>query len=511
MTESFTMALDLGSGSTRAVVVDATGQIRAEARQSVRWTYPEVGWANVDPDLLVDSVKYTMARAIEESGLPRASITVVGITSHRESIIVWDRASGRPIHDGIIWISSQTDDIVLRWSEQGLDERFEATTGLRNDSFFSAAKIVWILENVPSARERAKRGELAAGTVDCWILWNLTGGAVHATDPSCASRTALFDISRLNWDEDLCDRLDIPVSLLPQIFDSNAEFGHVVGELLTHRPPIRAVIADQQAGMLGQACLSPGASKHTFGTAGVLTANTGETPAYLRGMTSSVAWSVSGHSTYEVEGVVFSSGQTLQWMKDALGMLSESHDIEALITSVESSEGVVVVPAFGGLCAPHWRRDVRAAISGIGLATEQAHLARAAVEASVFQVVDILHEFQQSGLAEQSLKVDGGGAKSDFVCQLLSDLGRVEVIRPRQLERTALGCAFMAGVGNGIWSSLEEATSSWQVDRIFEPAMSTNRRSALLDQWHTALNRTLQSEVVSPLVPGDRRDIGGTA
>jgi glycerol kinase len=492
MSGPYIVAVDLGSGSTRSVVVDKAGRICGESRQSVQWTYPFAGWANVDPNVLVRSVEDTLRTVLAESAIDPPTVVALGITSHRESIIMWDRSTGAPVHDGIIWISSQTDDIVSQWSRQGLDERIEQSTGLRNDSFFSAGKIAWILENVAGVRARAERGELAVGTVDCWILWNLTGGTVHATDPSCASRTALYDIAAMCWDTELCAMLGIPTSLLPEVRESNAEFGVVRADLLGHQPPIRAVIADQQAGMLGQGCLASGSAKHTFGTAGVLTANTGSTPSSIPGMTASVGWSISGQTDYEVEGVVFSSGQTLQWLRETAGLFQNDDNVETLITSVDSSDGVVIVPAFGGMCSPHWRRDIRASISGLSLTTNRAHLARAAVEASVFQATDILFAFQKVGLATSELKVDGGGAQSDFVCQLFADLGRVNVVRPRQLERTALGCAFAAGIAVGIWRDTLDATSTWEVDLVFTPEMGEKQRDVLLDQWHTALTRVLQ-------------------
>jgi len=354
--QSLVMALDVGSSTARTVMVDPAGVIVGEGRAPVVWKHPRPGWVELDPMALWQATRTTIGLALRSAGARAEDVVALGITSHRETVMVWERDTGRPVHDAIVWISHQTDDIVNRWQERGLAEEFRTRTGLRNDSFFSAAKVAWLLDNVPGLRTRAAAGQVLCGTVDTWLLWNLTGGQVHATDPSCASRTALFNLSSMSWDEELLELLDIPATVLATVQPSDADFGRVDASVLTGRPPIRAVLADQQAGMFGQACFETGAAKNTFGTAGVLTVNSGAEPVLVDGLTSSVAWTVQQQTRFELEGVVFHSGQTLQWLRESLGMVADPDRIDALCASVPDSGGVYIVPAFGGICAPHWDR-----------------------------------------------------------------------------------------------------------------------------------------------------------
>ena len=481
------LAIDTGSSSCRAVVVTPEGSIIAEGRGAVPWKFPQPSWVEMDPKKL-----WAVTRTAVEHALAKvnpAEIVGVGITSHRESVVMWDRKTGEPVHDVVVWISQQTDDIIRRWDEEKLGPVFTERTGLRNDSFFSAGKVVWLLENVPGLRARAEAGEIALGTVDSWVLWNLTGGETHATDHSCASRTALFNLEQLGWDEELCARLNIPMSLFTQALPSDGDFGRVSADIIAHRPPIRAVVADQQAGMFGQACIEAGSAKNTFGTAAVLTYNTGDHPLLVPGLTASVGWTVQGVTAYEAEGVVFHSGQTLSWLKDNLGI--SAGNIDEVAASVASTGGVYIVPAFGGMCAPHWNRQIRTSISGMSLETTQAHVIRAGVEAMVYQTVDILRI--PASPTVSSLKVDGGGSQSNWLCQFLADLGNIEVVRPRELERTALGCAFIAGIALGIWKNHADAASTWSVERTFEPRMSATEREELYAGWQRALNQVMHS------------------
>lgn len=487
----YILAIDTGSSSCRAVVVTPEGTVVADGRGSVPWKFPKPSWVEMDPHELWNVTRNAITDAV--SKVNAADIVGVGITSHRESVVMWDRKTGEPVHDVVVWISQQTDDIVKRWDAEGLEPMFEARTGLRNDSFFSAAKVVWLLENVPGLRERAERGEIALGTVDTWILWNLTGGEAHATDHSCASRTALFNLEQLNWDTEICARLNIPMSLFATALPSDGEFGHVSADLLPHRPPVRAVIADQQAGMFGQACIEAGSAKNTFGTAAVLTFNTGTKPVLVPGLTASVGWTVQGTTAYEAEGVVFHSGQTLSWLKDSLGITPGDQSIDHIAASIPNTGGVYIVPAFGGMCSPHWNRHIRTSISGMSLETGKAHVIRAAVEAMVYQTVDILRIQGLGALAVSSLKVDGGGSQSDWLCQFLADIGNIEVVRPRELERTALGCAFIAGIALGIWKNHADAASTWSVDKTFEPRMVADERESLYAGWQGALDQVLRS------------------
>ena len=485
------LAIDAGSSSLRTVAVELPGLIVGESREAVPWSHPHPGWAELDAVALWRSLRRTVAGALHAAGADDTQIRGVGITSHRETIVMWDRVTGEPVHDAVIWISKQTDDIVNSWDDTGIGVEFRPRTGLRNDSFFSAAKVVWLLENVPRARQRANRGELRVGTIDCWLLWNLTNGEVHATDPSCASRTALYNLEKGAWDDELCALLGIPTGLLPEVRPSDGDFGRVRADVLPSRPPVRSVVADQQASMFGQACFERGAVKHTFGTAGVLTVNTGSEPCLIDGLTASVAWTVQEATIFEAEGVIFHSGQTLQLLRERWRLPIPAADVDDLASAVPDSGGVYLVPAFGGMAAPWWDRRAAASLHGLTLDTSLEHLVRAAVEAMAYQVVDIVEALRASGQVVDTMKVDGGGAASGLLCQLLADLARIEVLRPRQLERTALGAALIAGIGLGLVSGPEEVAASWSSEATFRPLMSSTHRDALYDGWLSALARTL--------------------
>ena len=485
------LAVDSGSSSVRTIAMELPNRILGEGRESVLWSHPRPGWAELDPVALWKSVQATIHGAMRSSGVDAARVAGVGITSHRETVVMWDRVTGEPVHDGVVWISKQTDAIVADWQERGIGDEFRPRTGLHNDSFFSAGKVVWLLDEVPGARARAEAGELVVGTIDCWILWNLTAGEVHATDPSCASRTALFNLERMAWDEELCGLLGIPVSLLPEVRPSDGDFGRVRADLISTRPPIRAVVADQQSSMFGQACFDEGAVKHTLGTAGVLTQNTGAHPRLIPGLTSSVAWTVQGATTFETEGVVFHSGQTLQLMRERLQLPVAPGDVDRLAGSVPDNGGVYLVPAFGGMAAPHWDRKARASIQGLTLETRLEHVVRAAVESMAYQVADIVEALRVSGSVVSEMKVDGGGAGSDLLCQFIADMCDVSVLRPDELERTALGAGFIAAIGLGLMSGPEEVAATWCAARRFDPQLPTDRRSDLLQGWQQALARTL--------------------
>ncbi len=492
MSAPLLLAIDSGSSSLRTVVVELPDRIVGEAREAVPWSHPHPGWAELNAVSLWGSVRRTVVGALDAARIDNDSvIRGVGLTSHRETVVVWDRTTGEPVHDAVVWISKQTDDIVTAWDENGLGAQFRPRTGLHNDSFFSASKLVWLLDNVPGARRRAEKGELLAGTIDCWLLWNLTGGEVHATDPSCASRTALFNLEHSAWDEELCTMLAVPLALLPEVRPSDGDFGRVRADLLPSRPPVRAIVADQQSSLFGQACFDRGAVKHTFGTAGVLVVNTGDKPALYDGLTSSAAWTVQGKTAFEAEGVVFHSGQTLQLMRERWRLPIAPSDVDAFASAVPDSGGVYLVPAFGGIAAPWWDRRATASMHGITLETSLEHLVRAAVDAMAYQVVDIVDKLRASGLVVDTMKVDGGGAASGLLCQLLADLAQVEVLRPRELERTVLGAALIAGIGLGLVSGPDEVAASWSPEQKFHPTMSSARRDDLYGGWRNALARTL--------------------
>lgn len=494
MSRRLAVALDLGSTSARAVVVDASGEVVGEARRPTEPLFPQRGWVELDPWHLWRGLRDSLEEALGAASATTDDIAGAGVTTSRETCLVWDRATGQPIYPAIMWMSKQTDPIVERWRADGLDEEFRARTGLFNDSFFSAAKLAWVLDAVPGARARAEAGELAAGTLDTWLVWNLTGGRSHATDPSEASRTALFSLSDLKWDEVLCEAAGVPVSLLPQVLDSDGFFGEVrpteTGLPGTAPFPITAVMGDQMAGMFGQGCLATGSVKNTFGTAGVLTANTGGKPAILDGLTASVAWTLAGKTDYEAEGVVFHSGQTLQWMRDNLGLVAPDERSEDVAMRAPDSGGVYIVPAFAGICAPHWVRDATASIVGLTLESTGAHVVRAGLEAMAYQTRDNVEAFRAGGFDVPELRVDGGATTNALLCQFQADILGVPVLRPRQLERTALGVAHVAGVGGGLWE-LEDLAARWEVDRTFEPQISEDQRETLYAGWQAAVRSVI--------------------
>ncbi len=490
MSRRLAVALDLGSTSARAVLVDADGNVVSEARRPTDPQFPQRGWVELDPWHLWRALRDSLGEALVAASATTDDIAGAGVTTSRETCLIWDRATGEPIHPAIMWMSKQTDRVVDAWHAAGLGEEFRSRTGLFNDSFFSAAKLAWLLEEVPGVRQRAEAGELAAGTLDTWLVWNLTGGRTHATDPSEASRTALFSLADLAWDDTLCRATGVPAALLPEVRDSDAFFGEVrpdeTGLPGTAAFPVTAVMGDQMAGMFGQGCLATGSVKNTFGTAGVLTANTGAEPAVLDGLTASVAWTLAGTTDYEAEGVVFHSGQTLQWMREKLGVLAAGESSEDVAARVPDNGGVYVVPAFAGICAPHWVRDASASIVGLTLESTGAHVVRAGLEAMAYQTRDIVEAFRAGGFEAPELRVDGGAASNALLCQFQADILGVPVLRPRSLEQTALGVAHVAGVAGGLWE-LGDLASRWEADRVFEPSMSEDRREGLYAGWQAAV------------------------
>lgn len=490
------LALDEGSTSARAVLVDTAGRIAAEARSPVVPKRPHRGWVELDPSALWAAQRSAVGRAMAQVGAHPSDVAAVGITTHRETVFLWDRATGVPVRDGIMWMSHQSDAIVDRWRAQGLEEEARARTGVPIDSFFSAPKIAWMLEEVPGLRARAEAGELAAGTVDTWLLWNLTGGRSHLTDHGEASRTALFNLHDLDWDQHLLDAFGIPRELLPTAVPSDAWFGEVdpgvlgglVGGGGRGGPvPVTAVLADQQAGMFGQACFAPGSAKNTYGTASVLTVNSGEEVLTVEGMTSSAAWTVGGRTTYESEGVVFHSGQTLQWLQEDLRVLAPGQDIETVARAAGDDHGVYLVPGFTGLCAPHWEHGARGALVGLTLETRPEHLVRAGVESMAYQTRDVVEGYRRAGMDLPELRVDGGAAGNDLLCQFQADICGIPVVRPDELERTALGVAYLAGAGVGWWKTPDDVEAGWRADRTFEPQMDPDRREELCAGWDDAV------------------------
>lgn len=501
MSAKYVMALDEGSSSARTLIIDPDGEIVGEARQDLEYLFPRPGWVELDPVKLFEAQSLSMRRAMDDAGCAVRNIAAVGITTHRETAMIWDRKTGEPVHNAVMWMSKQTDDIIKRWSAEGLNDEIRQRTGLFNDSYFSASKIAWLLENVEGVRERAERGELAAGTVDAWLLWNLTGGRSHKTDHSEASRTMIFNIEDLGWDEYLCSAFGIPMELLPAAMPSDTHFGEVSPEILGTEVPITAILADQQAGLFGQACFEEGMAKNTFGTAGVLTMNAGTKPLYVDGMTTSAAWTV-GETSYELEGVVFHSGQTIQYLRDRLHMIEDAEDTEAIARELDDTGGVYFVPAFQGLCAPHWDREAKAAIIGITLETETRHIVRAGLESIAYQTKDNIEALLAGGEEVPSLRVDGGAVRNDELCQFQADILGIPVERPHGLERTGLGVAYLAGIAPGVWTGMDELARSWVPERVFEPRMSEDRRESLYRGWRSAVQAACLPPVDSPRTVG---------
>jgi glycerol kinase len=486
------LALDQGTTSSRAIVFDRRGLPVASAQRELPQIFPRDGWVEHDPAEIWSGQLACAREALARAGLDAARIAALGIANQRETTILWERSSGRALHNAIVWQDRRTAAHCAALREQGLEADIRGRTGLLLDPYFSATKIGWLLDNIPGARARAQAGELAFGTVDSWLAWNLTGGACHVTDPSNASRTLLFDLHRREWDEDLLARFGVPRALLPRVVPSGAVLGQTLPALLGAPVPIAALAGDQQSAAFGQACLRPGMAKNTYGTGCFLLLHAGATvPAGIgRGLLATAGCSRPGaQDTVFVEGAVFSGGSVVQWLRDGLGIIADAAAVEPLAASVPDSGGVVLVPAFTGLGAPDWDPHARGTIVGITRATGKAHIARAALEAIALQSAALLQAMQESGARLTELRVDGGASRNNLLLQMQADLLGVPVLRPRVTETTALGAAFLAGLATGFWSGEDEISALWQLERRFEPAQGEAWRSAMQDRWRRAVDR----------------------
>ncbi|MEP6994222.1 MAG: glycerol kinase GlpK [Acidobacteriota bacterium] len=488
----YVLALDQGTTSSRAILFDRGGSIAGMAQQELPQLFPRPGWVEHDPEEIWATQIAVAKDALLRAGATAHDLAAIGIANQRETTIVWDRETGRPVHHAIVWQDRRTAELCERLKADGLEEWIRERTGLVVDPYFSGTKIAWILEHVEGARERAEAGRLAFGTVDSWLVWKLTGGAAHVTDVSNASRTMLFDFRKRDWDDELLAALRVPRSLLPEVRGSSEVCGHARAALLGAEIPIAGIAGDQQAALFGQMCLTPGLAKNTYGTGCFLLQHTGGSPVPSRHrLLSTVAWEISGEIAYALEGSVFIGGAVVQWVRDGLGLIRESHDIEALAASVPDSGGVYFVPAFAGLGAPHWDPYARGTIVGITRGTTAAHLARAAVEAMAYQVSDVLSAIRQdSGIALHELRVDGGAAVNNPLLQFQADLLGVPVVRPEVIETTALGAAYLAGLAVGFWKSTGEIAGQWRVSRRFEPKMGRPEAERLLARWREAVGRS---------------------
>ena len=480
------LALDQGTTSSRAMAIGLDGQVIASAQEEFPQIFPQSGWVEHDPEAIWRTQRRTAEQTLERLG--DRKIAAIGVTNQRETVVVWDRKTGEAIHNAIVWqdrrTAQRTQALVVAGHEAMVAER----TGLVLDPYFSASKIAWILDAVPGARERAKRGELAAGTIDCFLIWRLTGGQVHATDATNASRTSLYDIRTGKWDAELCGLFDVPMRLLPEVKDSAADFG--VSDIFGPSLPIRGVAGDQQAALVGQACFAAGEVKSTYGTGGFLVLNTG---AELKRSTSrllgTIAYRVAGKTTYALEGSILSAGSTIQWLRDELRIIRDGAHAGELAASIADTAGVHLVPAFTGLGAPHWDSNARGAILGLQRGSTIAHIARAALESAAFQTVELLEAMAKDGVAPQRLRVDGGMSRNDWLLQFMADVLDIEVVRPKNVETTVLGAAILAGVGAGEFASLEEAASIWKLDRKFTPEMAADERESRVVAWKDAVAR----------------------
>ncbi len=487
------LAIDQGTTSTRAIVFDAETRAVATAQSEFAQHYPRPGWVEHDPEDIWRDTLATARQALAESGVDAAGIAGIGITNQRETVVVWDRATGVPIHNAIVWQDRRTADLCARLKQDGHEATVRAKTGLLLDPYFSATKLAWILDHVDGARDRADRGELAFGTIDSFLLWRLTGGTVHATDVTNAGRTLLYDIHAQRWDEALCELFDVPMGLLPEVHDNSHIFGHTAEGLFDAAIPIAGIAGDQQAALFGQACFEAGMVKSTYGTGCFMLLNTGE-EAVESGhrLLTTPAYRLNGTMTYALEGSIFIAGAAVKWLRDGIGVITHARETNDMATQVPDSHGVYMVPAFVGLGAPHWDPDARGAIFGLTLGSTQAHLARAALEAVGYQTMDLADAMvADGGDPPATIRVDGGMAANDWLCQFLADMLQVAVERPRHLETTALGAAFHAGLATGVWADLDALAATWVRGDCFEPKMDAESRATLAAGWHAALAKTL--------------------
>jgi glycerol kinase len=486
---AFVLALDQGTTSSRALVFDADGRVRGLAQRELTQHYPQPGWVEHDPEEIWRTQLDCAREALARAGIGARDLAGIGITNQRETTLVWERATGRPIANAIVWQDRRTAAACAALKAAGREPEVRARTGLVLDPYFSATKLAWLLDRVPGARARAERGELAFGTVDTWLTWRLTGGALHATDHTNASRTLLYDLARGDWDDALLALFGIPRALLPRVVPSSGVAGETDPAVLGAAVPIAGMAGDQQAALFGQGCHAPGMAKNTYGTGCFMLMHCGDQPA-VSGAGLIATRAASAEPAFAVEGSVFIGGAVVQWLRDGLRIIDAAPDVEALAASVPDTQGVYFVPAFAGLGAPHWDAHARGAIVGLTRGTTAAHVARAALESIAYQSADLMSAMQRdTGTVPPALRVDGGATANDLLMQFQADILGIPVIRPRVLETTALGAAYLAGLATGVWSGAEDIASRWAAERTFEPAMSADERGSRLARWRRAVER----------------------
>ena len=491
--KDYLIALDQGTSSSRAIVFDRQGKACATCQKEFTQHFPQPGMVEHDPMEIWATEYAVMTEAVTSLGLGGADIAAIGITNQRETTIVWDAATGKPVCNAIVWQDRRTSAYCDSLKERGLTDKIREKTGLIIDAYFSGTKIRWILENVPGARQKAEKGELRFGTVDSWLVWNLTGGYTHVTDVSNASRTMLFNIHTLQWDEELLELMGIPRSMMPEVKSSSEIYGQTA--LLGENVPVAGIAGDQQAALFGQLCLEEGDVKNTYGTGCFLLMNTGNKPIVSENqLLTTVAWKLGGQVTYALEGSIFVAGSVVQWLRDSLGIIGSSSQVEELAAGVQDNGGVYFVPALTGLGAPYWDQYAKGSITGITRGTTAAHIARAALEGIAFQTMDIVSAMQKdAGVRLASLKVDGGASRNNLLMQFQADLLGASVVRPQVTETTALGAAYLAGLAVGFWSSLDELRSQWKAERVFSPQMPQEQVEKAKAGWAEAVGRTLCS------------------
>ncbi|MBP7482393.1 MAG: glycerol kinase GlpK [Lacunisphaera sp.] len=487
----FVLALDQGTTSSRAIVFDRRGRAVATAQQEFAQHYPRPGWVEHDPRDLWASTRRTALGAVAEANLTGRELAALGLTNQRETTLLWDRRTGRPLHRAIVWQDRRTADRCAQLKRRGLEPLFRQKTGLLLDPYFSGTKLAWLLDHVPGARRRAEKGELAFGTVDTWLLWQLTGGRVHATDVSNASRTLLLNLRTAGWDDELLKILRIPREVLPEVRASSGIFGEVSAVPALNGIPISGIAGDQHAALFGQACWSPGMAKNTYGTGCFLLMHTGPKPVVSKNnLLTTIAWQIDGRTEYALEGSVFIGGAVVQWLRDGLGLIAKSVDVEKLAAQVADNGGVYLVPAFAGLGAPHWDAAARGVITGLTRGSNAGHLARAALESIAYQSADLLRAMEADcGRKLRELRVDGGAVCNNALMQFQADLLRVPVVRPRTTETTALGAAYLAGLATGFWKNRAELASLWSADRTFRATAPAATARRLMGEWHRAVAR----------------------
>ncbi len=491
--KKYILALDQGTTSSRAIVFDQNGLIVSVAQKEFRQLFPQPGWVEHDPEEIWSSQLGVAAEAITRAGLTAENIHAIGITNQRETTVVWERSTGKPVYNAIVWQDRRTADYCDELKRKHLHILIQRRTGLVVDAYFSASKIKWILDNVSGARAKAEKGELCFGTIDTWLLWNLTKGQVHATDVSNASRTMLMNLETLQWDGELERIFDIPGNMLPQIRSSSEVYGTTQNILTSTNIPIAGIAGDQQSALFGQLCTQPGMVKNTYGTGCFMLMNTGEQLIHSHNnLLTTVAWKINGKTEYALEGSVFIAGAVVQWLRDGLGIIRHSAEVEELASRVPDSEGVYVVPAFAGLGAPYWNQHARGTIVGLTRGSTAAHIARAALDSIAYQTADVLKAMEaDAGIHIKELRVDGGATVNNGLLQFQSDLLNTSVVRPSVTETTALGAAYLAGLATGYWSSVEALQQQWQAERRFEPQMNDETRSGLMQGWAKAVKAAM--------------------